>query len=91
MTVTVLVSLKINRKLVNLKIISFGTGDREHAYIAFGIRRIVFVDEQKVDASLEYDHEEEATHYLVFEDEIPVATGRWRKTTEGIKLNALQP
>ncbi len=53
---------------------------------ASDIRRKVFVEEQGVDATLEYDHEEEAHHYLLFLGEKPVATARWRETEKGIKL-----
>jgi predicted GNAT family N-acyltransferase len=54
---------------------------------AFSIRRKVFVQEQNVDPELEYDeHETEATHYLAFYNDIPIGTARWRKTTNGIKL-----
>lgn len=54
---------------------------------AFGIRREVFVVEQFVDPELEYDEfENSSTHYLLFEDNVPVATARWRVTDNGIKL-----
>jgi predicted GNAT family N-acyltransferase len=54
---------------------------------AFGIRRKVFVQEQKVDPELEYDeHEQEATHYLAYYNDIPVGTARWRYTQNGVKL-----
>ena len=60
--------------------------DKELAEKAFAIRKIVFVEEQGVDAALEYDHEEEAHHYLLFLGEKPIATARWRETEKGIKL-----
>ena len=54
---------------------------------AFSIRRKVFVGEQKVDPELEYDeHENTATHYLAFFNDVPIGTARWRKTENGIKL-----
>jgi len=54
---------------------------------AFSIRREVFVVEQFVDPELEYDEFEDiSTHYLLFEDDVPVATARWRVTDNGIKL-----
>jgi predicted GNAT family N-acyltransferase len=53
---------------------------------ARGIRQEVFVTEQQVPESLEYEHDEEAWHYLLFEDDIPKATARWRETESGIKL-----
>lgn len=59
----------------------------ELAEIAFAIRREVFVVEQFVDPVLEYDeYEDTAIHYLLFLDEVPVTTARWRETGKGIKL-----
>lgn len=65
---------------------SFTSGDKELAEKAFAIRTAVFVGEQGVDAALEYDHEEEARHYLLFLGDKPIATARWRETDKGIKL-----
>jgi predicted GNAT family N-acyltransferase len=54
---------------------------------ALQIRETVFVIEQKVDPVLEYDEfEESSRHYLIYLDDKPVGTARWRETTEGIKL-----
>ena len=54
---------------------------------AFTIRQKVFVEEQKVDAREEYDEfEQSSIHYLVFSNEVPVGTARWRITKDGIKL-----
>src|SRR5688572_26300200 len=50
------------------------------------IRREVFVVEQQVDESLEYEHEDESTHFLAYIDDKPVGTARWRSTAKGIKL-----
>jgi predicted GNAT family N-acyltransferase len=70
-----------------MKIISFDIQDKSHADMAFAIRQKVFVEEQKVDADEEYDeYESIATHYLVFVDDQPAATSRWRHTDKGIKL-----
>jgi predicted GNAT family N-acyltransferase len=53
----------------------------------FTIRQTVFVDEQKVDPTLEYDEfEETSVHFLALLDEEPVGTARWRRTPNGIKL-----
>ena len=68
------------------KVIRFSSTEKELADKAFAIRRAVFVEEQGVDATLEYDHEEEAHHYLLFLSEKPVAAARWRETGNGIKL-----
>ena len=64
----------------------FSFSDKEMAEKAFAIRKKVFVEEQGVDASLEYDNEEQAHHYLLLLGEKPVATARWRETEKGIKL-----
>jgi len=54
---------------------------------AFDIRKKVFVIEQEVDESEEYDEfEPTSIHYLVFVNESPVGTARWRITENGIKL-----
>ena len=70
-----------------MKIISFDIQDKRHADMAFAIRQKVFVEEQKVDGDEEYDeYESIAIHYLVFVDDQPAATSRWRHTDKGIKL-----
>jgi predicted GNAT family N-acyltransferase len=68
------------------KVKRFSTENTDLAEKAIAIRRTVFVEEQGVDANLEYDHEEECTHYLLFLGDKPVATARWRETGKGIKL-----
>jgi predicted GNAT family N-acyltransferase len=66
---------------------SFSIDDTLKATAAFEIRRKVFVEEQQVDQREEYDaHEQEARHYLIYKDDIPVGTARWRSTDKGIKL-----
>ena len=63
------------------------TNNPELAEKAFQIRNSVFVVEQHVDPALEYDeYEDIATHYLLYYNNIPVATARWRQTNKGIKL-----
>lgn len=69
------------------KTISFKSSDKQYADIAFAIRQKVFVIEQKVDAREEYDeHEEESLHYLLYKEETPIGTARWRQTDKGVKL-----
>ncbi len=69
------------------KIVSFRMHDKERSDIAFSIRQKVFVDEQKVSREEEYDsNEEESTHFLIYKEEIPIGTARWRFTDKGIKL-----
>lgn len=54
---------------------------------AFAIRRIVFVEEQQVDAREEYDeYEVSSKHFLARADGTPCGTARWRRTSNGIKL-----
>ena len=54
---------------------------------AFSIRREVFVVEQNVPQDEEYDeYDSTANHYLALIDDTPVGTARWRKTSNGIKL-----
>jgi predicted GNAT family N-acyltransferase len=58
--------------------------DLEHA---FAIRREVFVDEQNVAAEDEYDEfETTSRHFLACVDKQPAGTARWRRTTNGTKL-----
>jgi predicted GNAT family N-acyltransferase len=64
----------------------FGFQNKEFFEICCSIRIKVFVEEQKVDPELEYDHEAESSFYLLFNDNKPIATARWRETEQGIKL-----
>jgi predicted GNAT family N-acyltransferase len=50
------------------------------------IRRKVFIEEQKVDPAIEYEHEKEGHYYLLFLAGKPIATARWRFTEKGTKL-----
>lgn len=53
----------------------------------FAIRQTVFVEEQGVEPSLEYDEfEETAIHFVALANGVPVGTARWRRTPNGIKL-----
>ena len=55
--------------------------------LAFAIRRQVFVDEQKVSADEEYDEfETSSLHFLARFDTVPCGTARWRRTSNGVKL-----
>jgi predicted GNAT family N-acyltransferase len=54
---------------------------------AFQIRELVFVVEQEVDASEEYDEfEDSSIHFLAKLDGVPVGTARWRFTANGVKM-----
>src|SRR3954463_3636913 len=52
----------------------------------FAIRRQVFVVEQNCPPELEWEHEDESTHFLAAVDGIPAGAARWRKTDKGYKL-----
>lgn len=53
---------------------------------AFNIRREVFVIEQMVSETEEYDQEDISTHFIALYDGLPVGTARYRTTPNGIKL-----
>jgi predicted GNAT family N-acyltransferase len=53
---------------------------------AFNIRRQVFVIEQMVSETEEYDQEDISTHFIALYDGLPVGTARYRSTPNGIKL-----
>ena len=53
----------------------------------FDIRRVVFVEEQKVDEREEYDtFEETSKHLLAYVDGSPAGAARVRRTPNGFKL-----
>ena len=52
----------------------------------FAIRRVVFVEEQNCPPELEWENEEESTHFLAKMDNQPCGACRWRKTDQGYKL-----
>jgi len=69
-----------------INVVQFTHLDHDLVEKALAIRKAVFVEEQGVDAMLELDKEEEASHYLLLLGEKPLATARWRETEKGIKL-----
>lgn len=60
--------------------------DKSQMQKAWDIRRVVFVIEQECPEELEWEFEEESTHYLASLNGKPVGTARWRKTENGFKL-----
>ena len=52
----------------------------------FAIRRDVFVGEQNCPPELEWEFEDESTHFLATVDGVPAGACRWRKTDKGYKL-----
>ena len=69
-----------------IKIKSFNIDSEKLYRQALEIRRKVFIDGQNVDPALEIENEEKCTHYLLFLDNQPIGTARWRETKKGIKL-----
>ena len=69
-----------------IKIKKFLFEEDEMMKIAHSIRHEVFVIGQNCPADLEWEYEEESTHFLVFKNKIAVATARHRKTLNGYKL-----
>ncbi len=69
-----------------IEIKRFTFSDKELLPHSNSIRTKVFIDEQKVERELEYEFEEEGHFFLLYSDGIPIATARWRETTNGIKL-----
>lgn len=53
---------------------------------AWDIRKEVFVKEQNCAEEIEWEFEDESTHYLALHNGMPVGTARWRQTDKGIKL-----
>ncbi len=52
----------------------------------FAIRRKVFVEEQNCPPELEWEFEDESTHFLGTIDNVPAGAARWRRTEKGYKL-----
>ena len=52
----------------------------------FAIRRQVFVIEQNCPPELEWEFEDESTHFLATVNGEPAGASRWRKTDKGYKL-----
>ena len=64
----------------------FDFDDKDLMKKAFAIRHEVFVLGQNCPADLEYEFEEESTHFLVTDNNKAVATARHRRTEKGYKL-----
>jgi len=69
-----------------IEIKKFTFTDKELMKLAHAIRHKVFVIGQNCPTNLEWEFEEESTHFLVFKNKIAVATARHRKTLNGYKL-----
>ncbi len=73
-----------------IQIEGFSSDNFELLQESYKIRNTVFVEEQGVDKNIEYDgFDSDSTHYIVFVNNKPAATMRWRETSKGIKLERL--
>lgn len=72
-----------------MKLEIFHIEQAEDLIKAQAIRFKVFVDEQKVPQELELEHEEESQHFLVKNEGIEIATGRFREADDKIKIERL--
>ncbi len=51
------------------------------------LREVVFVIEQNVSQDIEFDEfEQSSKYYLMYLNDLAVATARWRETSEGVKI-----
>ena len=65
-------------------------GSQADLDLVFHIRTEVFVVEQKCLPSEEFDElDAQARHFLLFEGQQAIATGRFRKTEKGIKIERI--
>ena len=69
-----------------IKIKKFQFTNTELMKKAHNIRYDVFVIGQNCPEEIEWEFEEESTHFLVFDNKEAVATARHRKTNNGYKL-----
>ena len=69
-----------------VQIKKFTFDNSELMEIAHQIRHVVFVIGQNCPEELEWENEEESTHFLVLDNGESVATARHRKTDKGYKL-----
>lgn len=70
-----------------ISIKSFYTSDQKSFQEARRIRTVVFIEEQKVEERDEFDEfEDESIHYLLYENNDPIGTARWRVVGNKVKL-----
>jgi len=73
-----------------IKILSFSGTNTNLFNQAIKIRFTVFTDEQNVDKNIEYDGLDfDASHFIVYIDDVPAATARYRETKDGIKIERM--
>lgn len=61
-------------------------GSKEQLDQAYAIRTEVFIGEQSCPPELEWEYEDESTHFLATLNGQPAGVCRWRKTDNGYKL-----
>ena len=71
---------------IMVKVKKFTFDNSELMEMAHQIRYVVFVIGQNCPEELEWEYEEESTHFLVLDNGEPVGTARHRKTKNGFKL-----
>ena len=69
-----------------IEIKKFNFSDAKLMKLAHKIRHNVFVIEQKCPEKLEWEFEEESTHFILLNNKKAIATARYRKTNFGYKL-----
>jgi predicted GNAT family N-acyltransferase len=69
-----------------IEIKKFQFNEKKLMQIAHTIRHEVFVIGQNCPANLEWEFEEESTHFLILENNKAIATARHRETINGYKL-----
>ncbi len=60
--------------------------DKNELDKVFAIRKEVFVHEQNCPPELEWEFEDESVHFMALFDDKPAGAARWRKTSNGYKL-----
>ena len=68
------------------KIEAFKVADQDKLDKVFAVRKKVFVEEQNCPPELEWEFEDESTHFLATVNNDPAGAARWRKTEKGYKL-----
>jgi predicted GNAT family N-acyltransferase len=65
---------------------AFKVTDQDKLDNVYAVRREVFVIEQNCPPELEWEFEDESTHFLATVNNGPAGAARWRKTEKGYKL-----
>ncbi len=68
------------------KIVKFDSKNTELHKVAMEIRKIVFIEEQNVPIEIEWEFEDESTHFLIYKGKKAVGTARYRLYGDKIKF-----